>query len=148
MKLMEYVERGEMKKDPPKFRVGDTVKVNFRITEGDKERVQTFQGVVIAQKRGLNRACFTVRKISSGVGVERIFPLHSPKIEKVEVIQRGRVRGAKLYYLRDRRGKAARVKAMRLGITEAIIPEEAPAEEPVVAADEQSAPPAAEPSAK
>lgn len=130
MKLMEYVEKGQMKTGIPKFKVGDTVSVSFRITEGDKERIQNFKGIVIAQKRGLNRACFTVRKISNGVGVERIFPLHSPKVEKIEIVQRGRVRSARLYYLRDRRGKAARVKAQRLGIAEEFVLEEKPKEEP------------------
>ena len=92
------------------FRVGDTVKVHFRILEGDKERVQVFQGVVIRKKGGGIRSSFAVRKISSGVGVERIFPTHSPRIEKVEVVARGHVRRARLYYLRDLQGKAARIK--------------------------------------
>jgi large subunit ribosomal protein L19 len=133
MNLMEYVEKGQMKTGLPRFKVGDTVSVMFKITEGEKERIQNFKGIVIAMKRGLNRACFRVRKISNGVGVERIFPLHSPKIEKIEIVQRGKVRSARLYYLRDRRGKAARVKAQRLGIGEEFVYEDKPPEEAPVA---------------
>ncbi len=92
------------------FRVGDTVKVHTIIKEGDKERVQIYEGVVIARKRGGTRASFTVRKISYGVGVERTFPLHTPRIEKVEVVARGSVRQGRLYYLRELQGKAARIK--------------------------------------
>jgi large subunit ribosomal protein L19 len=149
MNLMEYVEKGQMKTGLPKFKVGDTISVMFKITEGEKERIQNFKGIVIAMKRGLNRACFTVRKISNGVGVERIFPLHSPKIEKIEIVQRGKVRSARLYYLRDRRGKAARVKAQRLGIGEEFVyqektQEEAPAAEGTEAAVPAPAAPVAE----
>lgn len=96
----------------PKFNVGDTVRVHFRIVEGEKERVQVYEGVVISHKgKQSATATFTVRRVAFGEGVERVFPLHSPRIEKVEVIREGRVRRAKLYYLRDRSGKAARVKA-------------------------------------
>ena len=96
----------------PKFNTGDTVRVHFRIVEGDKERVQIFEGVVISRKSGESpNATFTVRRVAFNEGVERVFPLHSPRVEKVEVIREGRVRRAKLYYLRDRVGKAARVKA-------------------------------------
>jgi large subunit ribosomal protein L19 len=97
------------------FRVGDTVKVHTIIKEGDKERVQVYEGVVIARKRGGTRASFTVRKISYGVGVERTFPLHTPRIEKVEVVARGQVRQGRLYYLRELQGKAARIKGEKGG---------------------------------
>jgi large subunit ribosomal protein L19 len=97
------------------FRVGDTIKVHTIIKEGDKERVQVYEGVVIARKRGGTRASFTVRKISYGVGVERTFPLHTPRIEKVEVVARGQVRQGRLYYLRDLSGKAARIKGEKGG---------------------------------
>lgn len=96
----------------PKFKIGDTVRVHFRIVEGEKERVQVFEGVVIARKnRESANATFTVRRVAFGEGVERVFPLHSPRVEKVDVTREGSVRRAKLYYLRDRSGKAARVKA-------------------------------------
>ncbi len=104
----------------PDFKVGDTVKVNVLIREGEKERVQAFEGVVIKKTKAGMRASFTVRKVSYGVGVERVFPLHTPRIEKVEVIARGRVRRARLYYLRDLAGKAARIKE-KAGISAAII---------------------------
>jgi len=96
--------------DFPDFRVGDTVRVHVRIVEGDKERVQAFEGVVIRRRRGGNRGTFTVRKVSYGVGVERTFPFFSPRVEKVEVLSRGRVRRNRLYYLRQRTGKAARIR--------------------------------------
>jgi large subunit ribosomal protein L19 len=96
--------------DIPDFRTGDTVRVNVRVREGDKERIQAFEGVCIARKHGGVNETFTVRKISSGVGVERIFPLHSPMVASIDVVRRGRVRRAKLYYLRNLRGKAARIK--------------------------------------
>jgi large subunit ribosomal protein L19 len=99
-----------MRFDMPGFRSGDTVKVHLRIVEGEKERVQIFQGNVIRVSRGTTDATFTVRKISDGIGVERIFPLHSPFIERVELVSRGRVRRSRLYYLRDLKGKAARIK--------------------------------------
>lgn len=116
----------------PDFKVGDTVKVNVLIREGEKERVQAFEGVVIKKTNAGMRASFTVRKVSYGVGVERVFPMHTPRIEKVEVIARGRVRRARLYYLRDLAGKAARIKA-RSGISAALIapgPESDPTEVP------------------
>jgi len=113
MDPVEYLEREQMRADIPDFRPGDTVKVYLRIVEGDKERIQAFQGIVI-RKRGKNtNQTFTVRKVSYGIGVERTFPTHSPLIERVEVIQRGDVRRAKLYYLRGLRGKAAKVKEKR-----------------------------------
>src|SRR3990170_1228994 len=110
MNKMDKVEKSMMKSDLPDFRSGDTIKVYTKIKEGEKERTQVFEGVVISKKKGSNRATFSVRKISYGVGVERIFPLHSPSIEKIEVVQEGKVRRAKLYYLRKRIGKSARIK--------------------------------------
>jgi large subunit ribosomal protein L19 len=98
----------------PTFRAGDGVRVHVKIKEGDKERIQVFEGVVISLRRAANHSTFTVRKISFGQGVERIFPLHSPVIEKIEVVRPGRVRRAKLYYLRGRRGKAARLKTAQV----------------------------------
>lgn len=100
-------------RDVPNFRAGDTVKVHFRIREGEKERVQVFQGVIIRRTRGSVRAAFTVRKVSYGVGVERIFPTHSPRVEKIEIVARGHVRQARLYYLRDLRGKKARLRTSK-----------------------------------
>ena len=110
MEIIKKIEREQMRFDIPAFRSGDTVKVHLRIVEGEKERVQIFQGNVIRINRGTTDATFTVRKISDGVGVERIFPLHSPFIERVELVSEGRVRRSRLYYLRDRKGKAARIK--------------------------------------
>ena len=109
MNPIEALEREQLRSDVPEFRPGDTVKVHVKVVEGEKERVQVFQGVVIRKSRGTNRATFTVRKVSYGVGVERTFPLHSPRIERIEVAARGQVRRAKLYYLRGRSGKAARI---------------------------------------
>ena len=113
MNLTEIVEQGQLRDDIPDFQPGDNVKVHVKVIEGSRERVQVFQGVVIARKGEGLRETFTVRKISFGVGVERIFPLHSPIIEKIERASRGDVRRAKLYYLRDRVGKAAKVKEKR-----------------------------------
>ena len=110
MNIMKKIELEQMRFDLPAFRSGDTVKVHLRIVEGEKERVQIFQGNVIRINRGTIDATFTVRKISDGVGVERIFPLHSPFIERVELIAQGRVRRSRLYYLRERKGKSARIK--------------------------------------
>ena len=113
------IEAKHQKTDIPDFRAGDTVRVHAKIIEGEKERVQVFEGAVISRSNGKgNRATFTVRKISYGVGVERIFPVHSPRIEKIEILTRGKVRRAKLYYLRERSGKAARIKGTRLQIPE------------------------------
>jgi large subunit ribosomal protein L19 len=106
---IDAIEKSQMR-DRPTFRVGDTVNVHFRIREGDKERIQVFKGVVIRKTRGGAGATFTVRKVSGGVGVERIFPLYSPRIEKIEVAARGHVRRSRLYYLRDLRGKKARLR--------------------------------------
>ena len=104
------VEAKYLRKDLPDFRAGDTVRVHTKIKEGDKERIQLYEGIVIASSGGSARAMFTVRKVSYGVGVERIFPLHSPRIDRVEVVGRGAVRRARLYYLRGLQGKAARVQ--------------------------------------
>jgi len=114
VKALAELEQAQKKPQDavPKFNVGDTVRVHFRIVEGEKERIQVFEGVVIGRKgKESPRAKFTVRRVAFGEGVERIFPLHSPRVEKVEVVREGRVRRAKLYYLRERSGKAARVKA-------------------------------------
>ena len=108
MDMLRMIEQEQMRGDIPQFRTGDSVKVHVRIVEGARERIQVFEGVVIALKS--SRTSFTVRKISYGIGVERVFPMHSPMIEKVEVVNRGRVRRAKLYYLRKLKGKAARIK--------------------------------------
>jgi large subunit ribosomal protein L19 len=112
---LQAIEDSYLRTDLPEFRAGDTVKVHVRVVEGDKERIQVFQGVVIARRGGGTRETFTVRKVSGGIGVERIFPLHSPILDKIEVVRLGKVRRAKLYYLRDRRGKAARIEERREG---------------------------------
>ena len=111
--LVGIVEAAVAVGETPAFAAGDTIKVHVRVREGEKERIQIFQCDVIARRKRGNRSSFTVRKISSGIGVERIFPLYSPVVAKIEVVRRGRVRRAKLYYLSDRRGKAARIKARR-----------------------------------
>lgn len=111
MNIIDKIDQEQMRFDLPDFRPGDTVKVHIRIVEGNKERIQVFQGVVLKRKRGMMDATFTVRKIShGGVGVEKTFALHSPRLETVEVVSEGRVRRSRLYYLRDRRGKAARIR--------------------------------------
>ena len=114
MNLVDQIEHKEMKEAAPEIRIGDTVRVHIRIVEGAKERVQVVEGVVIKMRGSQNRKTITVRKISFGVGVERIFPLHSPGVEKVEVTKHSKVRRAKLYYLRELRGKAARLKEVRI----------------------------------
>jgi large subunit ribosomal protein L19 len=111
--IIEKLEKEQMRLDIPTFDSGDTVKVHVKIREGEKERIQVFQGVVIKKTKGYSSARFTVRKISGGIGVERIFPLYSPIIDKIELIAEGRVRRSKLYYLRNLRGKAARIKEKR-----------------------------------
>ena len=113
MNILDKIEKEHMRLDIPLFRSGDTVKVYVKIREGEKDRIQVFQGIVIARSNCGLRSSFTVRKVSYGVGVERIFPLHSPSIDKVEVVQKGKVRRSKLYYLRELKGKAARVKVQR-----------------------------------
>jgi len=110
MNIIEIIEKENMRGDIPGFKTGDTVKVHVRIIEGQKQRIQAFEGVVIRKKRGNSRSNFTVRKISYGVGVERTFPLHSPIIDQIEVISRGKVSRSRLYYLRGLRGKKARIK--------------------------------------
>ena len=114
MNLVDQIEHKEMKEAIPEVRIGDTARVHIRIVEGAKERVQVVEGVVIKMRGSQNRKTITVRKISFGVGVERIFPLHSPRVEKVEVTKHSKVRRAKLYYLRELRGKAARLKEVRI----------------------------------
>lgn len=109
MNLINAVEEG-YKKKVPSFNVGDTVKVFVKVVEGDKERIQPFEGVVIARRGNSIRETFMVRKVSFGIGVERIFPLHSPSIERIDVMRKGSVRRAKLYYLREKKGKAAKIK--------------------------------------
>ncbi len=111
--IIADIEKKQMRSDIPDFRVGDTVRVHVNIKEGDKERIQVYEGVVIRRSGGSVRESFTVRKISYGCGVERTFPIHSPKIAKIEVVVMGHVRRAKLYFLRDLRGKAARIKSVR-----------------------------------
>ena len=111
--LIHELTKDQLKTDLPSFKPGDTVKVHVRIVEGSRERIQVFEGVVIKRRGGGISETFTVRKVSYGVGVERTFPVHTPKIEKLEVTRRGRVRRAKLYYLRNLRGKAARIKELR-----------------------------------
>ncbi|HEX9405715.1 MAG TPA: 50S ribosomal protein L19 [Thermoanaerobaculia bacterium] len=113
--IMKLVESRETRTDIPNFEPGDTVKVHVKVKEGDKERIQVFQGIVISRKGGGARQMFTVRKVSGGVGVERMFPLYSPSIDRIEVERHGRVRRAKLYYLRDLRGKAARIEEKKQG---------------------------------
>ncbi|HSM35497.1 MAG TPA: 50S ribosomal protein L19 [Longimicrobiales bacterium] len=113
MGLLEDVEREQIRDDIPDFAPGDTLRVAVRVREGEKERLQAFEGVCIARKSGGVRETFTVRKVSAGIGVERIFPLHSPALESIKVMRRGRVRRAKLYYLRRLQGKAARIREKR-----------------------------------
>jgi large subunit ribosomal protein L19 len=110
MDIIKSIEQESLRSDVPQFNVGDTVRVLFKVIEGNKERIQAYEGVVISRKHGGLRETFTVRRISSGIGVERAFPIHSPKIEKVIVVRQGKVRRAKLYYLRERTGKSAKIK--------------------------------------
>ena len=110
--IIKGIEAEQIKADVAEFRVGDTVKVYGKIKEGNRERIQVFEGTVIKKQGGSNRETFTVRKLSNGVGVEKTWPLHSPNVDKVEVVRNGKVRRAKLYYLRDRVGKAAKVKEL------------------------------------
>lgn len=144
MKRIAQIEKSFMRDNIPEFRPGDTVRVHVKIKEGDKERIQVFQGTVIGRRGGGTGETFTVRKISSGIGVERIFPLHSPNIDKIERVRAGKVRRAKLYYLRELTGKSARIKEQILEQPEkgakkgkaaarAAEPAPAPAEEPAAA---------------
>jgi len=114
MELIKNLEKEMIRMDLPGFSAGDTIKVHVKIREGEKERIQVFQGVVISKRNNSAQSTFTVRKISYGVGVERVFPAHSPFIDQIEVVTKGRVRRAKIYYLRKLRGKAARIKEKRL----------------------------------
>ena len=111
--IIKKIENEQLRLDFPVFKAGDTVKVHIKIIEGEKTRIQVFEGVVISKTGGGSNARFTVRKISSGIGVERVFPMNTPSIEKIELVSRGRVRRSKIYYLRDLRGKAARIKELR-----------------------------------
>ncbi|QNO16386.1 50S ribosomal protein L19 [Alkalicella caledoniensis] len=113
MELIKLIEQENMKSDIPQFKAGDTVKVHVKVVEGTRERIQLFEGVVIKRKGSGVRETFTVRRISYGVGVERTFPIHSPKVDKIEVMRIGKVRRAKLYYLRNLTGKAARIQEIR-----------------------------------
>lgn len=108
--IIRSIEREQLRTDRPDFRVGDTVRVFVKVVEGSRERLQAFEGTVMAKRNGSVRETFTVRRVSYGIGVERTFPLHSPRVDRIEVIRRGKVRRAKLYYLRERTGKAAKVK--------------------------------------
>lgn len=110
MNLIQVVEESQLRKDVPSFRPGDTLRVQVKVVEGGRERVQAYEGVCIARKHSGVRESFTVRRVTYGVGVERVFQLHSPRIDRIEVVRRGRVRRAKLYYLRNLTGKAARIK--------------------------------------
>ncbi|MFO7802102.1 MAG: 50S ribosomal protein L19 [Desulfovermiculus sp.] len=110
MDVLKKIEQEHMRIDVPQFRAGDTVNVHIRIIEGEKERIQVFKGTVIRMRKGGTNATFTVRKVSGGIGVERVFPLHAPSIEKIEVVTRGKVRQGRIYYLRNLKGKAARIK--------------------------------------
>jgi large subunit ribosomal protein L19 len=146
--LIKSIETSFERDDIPDFRSGDSVRVHTLIKEGDKERVQVFEGVVIDRRRGGARASFTVRKISYGVGVERIFPLHTSRIEKIEVIQKGRVRRARLNYLRELQGRAARIKGERTNEEFSTAEEEETEEPEATAAPEPVPPPPAEPAAE
>ncbi|WP_366945182.1 50S ribosomal protein L19 [Desulfoluna sp.] len=114
MNIIAKIEKEQMRLDVPHFVAGDTIRVHVKIVEGEKTRIQVFEGVVVSKSKGGVSAHFTVRKISNGVGVERVFPLHSPSVDHVDVVTRGRVRRARIYYLRNLRGKAARIKERRL----------------------------------
>ena len=135
MDAIRAIEAEQLKAEPGEFRIGDTVRVHFKIVEGKTERVQVFEGIVIARKRAGSNATFTVRKISYGVGVERVFPLHSPKIVKVVRVREGRVRRSKLYYLRGRTGKAAKVTQLIRRKRAAVVPETGTAETATSAAE-------------
>lgn len=139
MDAIRAIEAEQLKKEPGDFRIGDTVRVHFKIVEGKTERVQVFEGIVIARKRTGLSETFTVRKISYGVGVERVFPLHSPKIVKIVRVREGRVRRSKLYYLRGRTGKAAKVNQLIRRRRAALVPETGTAETAAAAAEPSAA---------
>jgi large subunit ribosomal protein L19 len=124
MNSVEMIERASLRRDLPPFRPGDTVRVHVRVREGEKERTQVFEGVVIRRRRGGTSASFTVRKVSYGVGVERIFPVESPSVQKVEIKSRGHVRRSRLYYLRELRGKKARLRSKLRDLSQLLSPEE------------------------
>jgi len=147
LSALEYVESKQLRKDLADFRTGDTVRVHWKVKEGEKERVQPFEGVVIRKTKGSNRATFTVRKVSYGVGVERIFPLHSPRYEKIDVVTRGSVSRNRLFYLRNLKGKASRVDVQEEMLEGAGQEAAAPAAEAAPAAAPE-APAAAEPAKK
>ena len=114
MSIIKKIEAEHIRLDVPAFKAGDTVKVHYRIIEGEKERIQVFQGAVLRRRRGTTNSTFSVRKISDGVGVERVFPMNSPFIDRVEVVSEGKVRRSRIYYLRNLRGKAARIKSKQI----------------------------------
>ncbi|MEZ7197495.1 MULTISPECIES: 50S ribosomal protein L19 [Pseudodesulfovibrio] len=114
MDIIKKIEAEHIRLDIPEFKAGDTVKVHYRIIEGEKERIQVFQGAVLRRRRGTTNSTFTVRKISDGIGVERVFPMNSPFIDRVEVVSEGKVRRSRIYYLRNLRGKAARIKSKQI----------------------------------
>ena len=147
LSALEYVESKQLRKDLADFRTGDTVRVHWKVKEGEKERVQPFEGVVIRKTKGANRATFTVRKISYGVGVERIFPLHSPRYERIDVVTRGSVSRNRLFYLRDLKGKASRVDVQEETL-EVAAPDAAPVSEGAAVAVAEGGAVAAEPSKK
>lgn len=124
MNKVDLVEKPRLREDLPDFRPGDSLRVHVRVAEAGRERIQVFQGVVIGRQGGGLRETFTVRKVSFGVGVERTFPLHAPTVAKIEVLSRGKVRRAKLYYLRERRGKRARIRERREPVTGRAVPQE------------------------
>jgi large subunit ribosomal protein L19 len=141
LSAIEYIESKQIRKDVVDFRTGDTVRVHWKVKEGEKERVQPFEGVVIRKTKGANRATFTVRKVSYGVGVERIFPLHSPRYERIDVVTRGSVSRNRLFYLRDLKGKASRVDVQEETLEAAVA--EAPAAAEAAPAEGAEATPAA-----
>ena len=142
LSALEYVESKQLRKDIVDFRTGDTVRVHWKVKEGEKERVQPFEGVVIRKTKGANRATFTVRKVSYGVGVERIFPLHSPRYERIDVVTRGSVSRNRLFYLRDLRGKASRVDVQEEALEVASVDAPVSAEAAAVEGSEPTAAPA------
>ena len=147
MNKVDLVERSRLRTDVPAFRPGDTVKVHVKVSEGGRERIQVFQGVVISRRGGGLRESFTVRKVSFGVGVERTFPLHAPSVSKIEIVQHGKVRRAKLYYLRELTGRKAKIRERRVAVPEEGVAaavtieqvEEAPPEEPEASAEPAAA---------
>jgi large subunit ribosomal protein L19 len=146
LSALEHVESKQLRKDIVDFRTGDTVRVHWKVKEGEKERVQPFEGVVIRKTKGANRATFTVRKVSYGVGVERIFPLHSPRYERIDVVTRGSVSRNRLFYLRDLRGKASRVDVQEEALEAASA--DAPVTAAALATEGSEAPPAPVPAKK